>query len=254
MSVVHILWLTCIQDLSAATIYMTAKISASPRSLRSITNVYAYLLSPSSTLHDAPVSPPNPETYYLSESAYIGARNRYLHIEGQLLNALGFNTHVALPHPLAITYLQTLDIFSPAYNQKNKNTGSEVGQRAIQYLNTALLSPQMLYLTHQPCALATAAVYLAARDKGVKLPDVEWWEVFDCEREELGFLVVGMGSVEGLAARERERWEGKGMITRSDVRAELAKMGTSLGNGNGNGQVEDEEAEMARMLDEKVGA
>ena len=109
----------------------------------------------------------------------------------------------------------------------------------------------MLYLTHQPCALATAAVYLAARDRGVKLPDVEWWEVFDCEREELGFLVVGMQSLEGVVRRELKRWGNEmGMISRSDVREELVRMGKVVGNGNG--QVEDEEAEMARMLDEKV--
>jgi hypothetical protein len=152
---------------------------------------------------------------------------------------------------LAITYLQTLDIFSPAYNSKNKNTGKEVGRRAIEYLNTALLSPQMLYLTHQPCTLATAAVYLAARERGVKLPESEWWEVFDCEREELGFLVVGMESLGGVASREVERWGGKGMVTREDVKGEFGKMGMVLGNGKGG--VEDEEAEMARMLDAKVG-
>lgn len=245
-----------LKDLSAATIYMTAKISASPRSLRSITNVYAYLAS-NSPLSNADSSSLNPEAYYLSESTYIANRNRYLHIEGQLLNALGFNVHVALPHPLAITYLQALDVFSASHNRKDPNTGKEVGRRAIEYLNTALLSPQMLYLTHQPCALATAAIYLAARDKGVKLPDVEWWEVFDCEREELGFLAVGMGSVESLARREQERWGDKtGMITRSDVRKELGKMGKGPGNGQSSlpEAAQDEEAEMARLMDEKVGA
>lgn len=115
----------------------------------------------------------------------------------------------------------------------------------------------MLYLTHQPSALATAAVYLAAREQRVKLPEVEWWEVFDCEREELGFLAVGMRSVEGLAKREGLRWGGKGMITRSDVRGELDRIGGGIFNVNSNGnesiaEVEDEEAEMARMLDEKV--
>lgn len=230
---------------------MTAKVSASPRSLRSITNVYAYLFSPHSLLSAADSSSADPESYYVSESTYIANRNRYLHIEGQLLNALGFNIHVALPHPLAITYLQTLDVFAPSHNRTNPKTGKEVGRRAIEYLNTALLSPQMLYLTHQPCALATAAIYLAAKDKGVKLPEMEWWEVFDCEREELGFLAVAMRSMEGLAMRQSESWGGKkGMITRSDVRRELAKIGT----GEGNERVEDEEAEMARLLDEKSGA
>ena len=112
----------------------------------------------------------------------------------------------------------------------------------------------MLYLTHQPCALATAAIYLAARDKGLKLPECEWWDVFDCEREELGFLVVGMGSLEGLVRQAREMWGEKGMITRSDIREELMKQGAGLGSRNGNGNVvEDEEVEMARMMDEKVG-
>jgi hypothetical protein len=79
----------------------------------------------------------------------------------------------------------------------------------MEHLNTALLSPQMLYLTHQPPQLATAAIYLAAREVNIKLPEVEWWEVFDTNREELGFLCVGMLSVEGFAQQEREKWVGR---------------------------------------------
>jgi hypothetical protein len=116
----------------------------------------------------------------------------------------------------------------------------------------------MLYLTTQPNALATAAVYLSAREEGLKMPEVEWWEVFDVEREELGFLVVGMGSLEPFARKEVERWGvDKGMISREMVRSELEKLG--LGNVNGGGgkglvEEEDEETQMARMLDEKVAA
>ncbi|KAF4624617.1 hypothetical protein G7Y89_g13553 [Cudoniella acicularis] len=242
-----------LSDISAATIYLTAKVSASPRSLRSITNVYTYLLSLSSPLSSTTAtntSSVDPTSYYLSEGGYITFRNKLLHIEGQLLNAIGFNTHVALPHPLAITYLQTLDAFSSSVRQ---GLGKEVVKRTIEYLNSALLSPQMLYLTHQPASLATAAIYLAARDKGMKLPDVEWWEVFDCEREELGFLVVAMGSLEGIVNREHQRWGDRGMISRADISNELANMGIGLGNGTTKGPaVEDEEAEMARLLDQKV--
>jgi hypothetical protein len=63
----------------------------------------------------------------------------------------------------------------------------------------------MLYLTHQPNALATAAVYLAARQVGVNLPEVEWWEVFDVGREELGFLVVAMQSTVKYAENESKK-------------------------------------------------
>jgi hypothetical protein len=174
-----------------------------------------------------------------------------LNIEGQVLNALGFNTHVALPHSLAITYLQTLDAFS-------SSKGKQVAKRTVEYLNTALLSPQMLYLTTQPHALATAAVYLAAREEGLKMPEVEWWEVFDVEREELGFLVVGMGSLEPFARKEVQRWGvDKGMISRAIIRSELEKLGLSNANGGVGkslAEEEDEETQMARMLDEKVAA
>jgi cyclin L len=148
--------------------------------------------------------------------------------------------HVSLPHPLAITYLQALDVFG---SSQPKGTGSKVAQRVIEYLNTALLSPQMLYLTHQPNALATAAIYLAARDIGTKLPGVEWWEVFDTDREELGFLALGMKSLEGWIRQERVVWGGKNVITREDVNRELQKRGDG---------VLDEEAEMMRLMDEKV--
>jgi len=208
--------------------------------------VYAYLLSPSSSLSPkfALNATADPESYYLSESSYITYRNRILNLEGQVLNALGFNTHVALPHPLAITYLQTLDVFSQDHQ---KEAGKQAAARAIEYLNSALLSPQLLYLTHQPYSLATAAIYLAARETGVKLPECEWWEVFDCEREELGFLCVGMKSVEGWARKVEEMWGGAAMINRKDAKLYLEK--------NWNGTVsEDEEAEMARKLDDKVDA
>ena len=61
-------------------------------------------------------------------------------------------------------------------------------------------------MTHQPPALAVAAIYLAAREVGVKLPNTEWWEVFDVDRETLGFLVVGLGSCEGWIQDEKEKW------------------------------------------------
>lgn len=122
-------------------------------------------------------------------------------------------------------------------------------KRTLAHLNSALFSPQMLYLVHQPCALATAAIYLAAKEEGVKMPEVEWWEVFDCEREDLGFLVVALGSLEGLARREVARWgTEKGVITRRDVKNEMEKLGVQQKNGG----FEDEEDGMARMLDTKA--
>ncbi|KAI0888894.1 cyclin-like protein [Annulohypoxylon maeteangense] len=242
-------------DTSAAALFLVAKLSAHPCPPRDVCNVYAYLLSPSSPLFRSPSNPSttsdkdrDPSSYYLSESAYTTFRTRILSLEARILYSLSFDTHVALPHPLAVTYLQALDFLSAPK--------TEIAGRAVAYLNTALLSPQLLYLTHQPNALAVAAIYAAARDVGAKMPECAWWEVFDVEREELGFLVVGMRSLEGWARKQRDGFEelGKGMVTRAFVEGEMRKRGLRIGNGSGGVvvEVEDEEAVMMRRLDEKA--
>jgi len=136
-------------------------------------------------------------------------------LEAFILKTLGYQTHVAIPHTLCINYLQTLEVFQ-------NDDGRAVAARAIAHLNTALLSPQLLYATHQPPALATAAIYLAAREIGISLPQDEWWEVFDTDREELGFLVAAMVSMGVFATEEAKRW-GKRKVPMSteEVESEL---------------------------------
>ncbi|KAJ5908246.1 hypothetical protein N7495_000928 [Penicillium taxi] len=192
------------KDASAAALYLTAKLSFQPLSPRSVLNVYTFLLSRDASPlwfvnpRGAPAQPPSVTSYLLSEGGYQSARLVLLRVESVILRILGFDTHVALPHTIALTYLQTLGVAKPS-----------VARRVVQHLNAALLSPQLLYVTHQPNALAVAAIYLAAREEGVKLVDGEWWEVFDVDREELGFLVVAMRSTEGFMRAEMEWWQNK---------------------------------------------
>ncbi|KAI9673850.1 MAG: hypothetical protein M1817_002056 [Caeruleum heppii] len=193
------------KDVSAAALYLMAKLSAQPQSPRNILNVYTYLLSSASRLTDINndgLSEPNPSTFYLSEGDYYSQRIALMKTEAHILRVLGFQTHVALPYTLAINYLQALDIFG-------RPQSKELSERVFAHLTTGLLSPQALYLTHQPSSLATAAIYLAAREVGLKLPAEEWWEVFDVDREELGFLVVAMRSMEAFAQEERALWSSK---------------------------------------------
>lgn len=213
-------------DISAAILYTTAKTSAHPRSLRSICNVYKYLEK-----HPNPAGPsPMTKEYYVTETAYASFTQRILLLEGIALAGLGFNLHASLPHPLVVTYAQALDLFGAGYP---KGTGPQVAARAVRLLNTALLSPQLLYLTHQPNALAVSALYLAARQLGVSLPD-EWWEVWDLEREDLGFIVVGMLSTESWAHEIGVKRLENVAVRRDFDRGEA-----------------DEEEEMARMLDRR---
>lgn len=189
--------------MSAASLYLIAKLSFHPTSPRSVLNVYNYLLSQQASplwfVNPAGVADvPKPESYYLSEVGYQSRRVELFKMETVVLRSLGFNTHVVVPHTIALTYLQTINAASSA-----------LGKRVFEHLNAALLSPQLLYVTHQPHALAVGAIYLAAREVGVKLAEVEWWEIFDVDREELGFLVVAMNSMQGFAEAEKKAWAGK---------------------------------------------
>lgn len=187
---------------------MIAKISAVPQTTRSILNVYAYLLSRPSTssqsqlMSSSTAVRSNPEAYYLTEGDYHSARAVLLRTETILLRSLSFATNVVLPHRIALTYLQTLGVLPPTPTTQSK----ALAARTLAHLNTALLSPQLFYLTHQPSTLAVAAIYLAAREVEIKLPGCSWWEVFDVDREDLGFLVVGFQSCEGWIKNERGKW------------------------------------------------
>ncbi|KFA65225.1 hypothetical protein S40285_01539 [Stachybotrys chlorohalonatus IBT 40285] len=233
-------------DVSAACLYLASKLSAEPQTSRDIANVYAYLTSSDSAfLRPGHASVDQPLSYYQDEFVYLSFCNRLFDLEARISYALSYDMRVALPHPLAITYLRALDFLL----QPEK----EISVRTVQYLNTALLSPQMLYLTHQPHALATAAIYNAAKDLGAKMPDCAWWEVFDVDREQLGFLVVGMRSLEGWFRKRKEEAPAltDGMVTRQAVEAELAKRGLRHQNGD---EGMDEEAELMRRMDEKAAS
>ncbi|MCJ1433524.1 hypothetical protein MMC27_002887 [Xylographa pallens] len=203
---------------------MTAKISFQPQSTRSVLNVYSYLLSSQFQILNLPPDgipkEVDPGAYYLTEGDYLSLRSKLLLTESLILRTLSFTTHVSLPHHLALTYLQTLGTLPSVPTGPSKM----LARRTLAHLNTALLSPQLLYLTHQPPALAVAAIYLAAREVGVKLVNREWWEVFDVEREELGFLVVGMGSMAGWVEEERVKWaERRCPLTVEEVEVEVGR-------------------------------
>ncbi|KAK8052028.1 hypothetical protein PG993_003413 [Apiospora rasikravindrae] len=221
-------------DISAASLFLVAKLSSHPATPRDLCNVYAYLLSPLSPLFRPASEPslsskPDKTLYYLSEAGYNEAYARVLALESRILCALSFDTHVALPHGLAITYLKALDFLG------------------------------FLYLTHQPSALAVAAIYNAAKDLDAKMPECAWWEVFDVDREELGFLVVGMRSVEGAVRAGREEASAElregNMITRAGIETEMRKRGMVLGNGassDGAAAQLTEEDILMRSLDERA--
>ncbi|KIW27560.1 uncharacterized protein PV07_07289 [Cladophialophora immunda] len=188
------------KNYSAAAIYLAAKLSATPVSPRSVINVYAYLTSEASPLRFInPAGAPTdvkPQSYFVSEGTYERERQRLFVCESMILVGLGFDTRVVLPYSLAFTYMQALGV-----------SATKLAQRVLEHLNAGLLSPQLLHLTHQPNALAVGAIYLAARETGVKLVEQNWWEVFDVDREDLGFLVLSYGSMANFAQAAMDKWK-----------------------------------------------
>lgn len=189
-------------DACHAAIFLSSKLTEHPAKPRDIINVTTYLLNiPSpSPISPAPVAGQEltpPKEYYVTEQEYYNKRTRLLNVETEILRACGFQTHLSLPYTLCINYIQSLSVLS-----------AEVVKKSFGYLTDALLSPSLLYLTHQPNSLAVAAVYIGARECEVKLP-AAWWDVFDCEREELGFLVVCIKGVKEFIEGERKLWRGR---------------------------------------------
>ncbi|KAJ5512563.1 hypothetical protein N7463_002115 [Penicillium fimorum] len=204
-----------VKDVSAAALYLTAKLSFQPTSPRSVLNVYTFLLSQNASplwfvrQSGAPETPPSPETYILSEGGYQSARLVLLRTETIILRTLGFDTHVALPHTIALTYLQTL--------ARCGSTGHSTPQ-----CGTALTPAS---LCHSPTKCPRRGCHLPRVTRGgVKLVDGEWWEVFDVDREELGFLVVGMKSTEGFMRAEVNQWKNKAIpMAVDEVDAEIER-------------------------------
>lgn len=205
------------KDVAAAALYLTIKPSSTPVRPSALLVVFSYLDHVSPDFGEALQDGLDASKWSLSEGQKQSAREKLYAHELHILRVLGFQTHVALPYTLCINYLQTLQVFSSP-------SGSKVAKRAFEHLNSALLSPQQLYLTHQPTALATAAIYLAARETEVKLPETGWWEVLDVDREELGFLVVALKSVEGFAENESKIWARRKVpLTVEEVRDEIER-------------------------------
>ena len=157
----------------------------------------------------------------LSEGSFHALRTILFKTESRVLRVLGFQAQVSLPHSLFVNYLQALDASEHA-------SFHDLVKRTLAHLNSALLSPQYLYLTHQPNALATAAIYLAARESAVKFPSLNWWEIFDVDREELGFIVAAMTSMHSFASEEMQKWKlRRAPLTVAEVEEEVFRRNNS---------------------------
>lgn len=108
---------------------------------------------------------------HIQKRAY-NLKNMAITAEMQILRKLGFIVHVQLPYNHMINYLRILGL----------EDDEEISKLAWNYLNDGLRTN--IYVTHEPPTIACAAIWLACRERGIKLPcrvGKEWWLLFDVD-------------------------------------------------------------------------
>lgn len=181
------------QDIAAACLYLVLKTSDHARPAR---HVLTAINTATKTFSGQP--PPHAEELYISPAEQRRLELNLYGTEAQVLRAIGYQTHVALPYTLCIIYLQTLGLLTTSTD------GHRLAQIAVRRINDMLISPQMVFLKHQPGELAAAAIYAAAQESetGTKLPDLGWWEIFELRSEKLAELVVQLREFSARAQEE----------------------------------------------------
>ncbi|KAJ3022654.1 hypothetical protein HKX48_005584 [Thoreauomyces humboldtii] len=147
-------------------VFLASKVEEVPRKIKDIINVFSWLIDQYRDI--------TPQVEQYAGLQFNDFKDGLSDGEMRILCKLGFNVQVQQPHGFMINYMQSLDI---AENE-------ELAQSAWNYLNDGLRT--IIYVCYQPSTIACAAIFLAARTHGVKLPtNPPWWEVFDSTLEDL---------------------------------------------------------------------
>ncbi|KAJ1648477.1 hypothetical protein IWQ61_009987 [Dispira simplex] len=155
-----------VRDTTMACLFLASKLEECPRKVKDIINVFDYVIKRRRQLPTTPLEMFS-QTFYEMKNGLIVA-------ELQLLKRLGFNVQVQLPYGLLVTYLQCLGL---AHHPR-------ILQLAWNYLNDALRT--CVYVCYQPPTIASAAIFLAARQCQCKLPtQPPWWTVFDARLDDM---------------------------------------------------------------------
>ncbi|KAL1920926.1 uncharacterized protein VTP21DRAFT_11561 [Calcarisporiella thermophila] len=161
-----------IKDIGMGSLFLASKIEECMVRIRDLINVYYYLIR---RLKKVPAVEPMDQFSQI----FYDMKNAMIVSEMHILKRLGFDVHVRLPYGLMFNYLQVLELESH----------KELPQRAWNYLNDGLRTN--IYVCYQPPTIASAVIWLAARELGVKLPtNPPWWEVFDTTLEDMQVIAI----------------------------------------------------------------
>jgi hypothetical protein len=103
--------------------------------------------------------------------------------ENAILRELGFIIHAEHAHKFVLYYIRVM------YGKTDFNP--ELAQRAWNYVNDSYRT--VVCVRFRPCVLACGAIFLAARDLNIALPENPgWWTLFDTQYEDMLTVCSGI--------------------------------------------------------------
>jgi transcription initiation factor TFIIIB Brf1 subunit/transcription initiation factor TFIIB len=153
-------------QVAMGSLFLAAKIEEKPKRLREVLNVFYHLYRKRKQM------PPKP--LELGGDRYQEWKMEIIKTERHILKELGFRLYGIMEHPhkFILYYIKCLD------------GTPEMSQKAWSYLNDSLRTDCCVRFRSQ--AIACAAIFMAARELQVKLPDnPPWWTLFETSKEEI---------------------------------------------------------------------
>lgn len=147
---------------------LAMKIEEDPRQPRAVVLVFHRMFERRVGAEPSSVIPPE---------SLRALRDEMLRVELHVLKELGFGFYNIMDHPhkFILYYLRVLDL----------DFEGDVSQQAWNYLNDSLRTD--LSLRFRSEVIACAAIYMASRSLGIKLPeDPPWWILFNADMREMG--------------------------------------------------------------------
>ncbi len=147
---------------------LAMKIEEDPRQPRAVVLVFHRMFERRVGAEPSSVIPPE---------SLRALRDEMLRVELHVLKELGFGFYNIMDHPhkFILYYLRVLDL----------DIEGDVSQQAWNYLNDSLRTD--LSLRFRSEVIACAAIYMASRSLGIKLPDnPPWWVLFNADMREMG--------------------------------------------------------------------
>lgn len=164
--------------MAVASIFLAGKLEECMKSMRSVLSVYCCIKYRQLMAESGQTSMEPSPVLDMSTMFFHQLRQAVLAAEKLLLERLGFNTCVELPHKFLLNYLNVLQL------AKNE----EMVQMAWNYANDCMRT--VACVRFAPEALATASIFRAAFTLNISMHEepIPWWTLFDATYEDIEYI------------------------------------------------------------------